>query len=345
MLTLRTMIACGAAALAIVLAGCGRAPVRPAAANGVGVVETADRGSVVATVELPDYGTDVVAADGRVYVTTPRGKVIVVDPSAARVAAEVVVDGEPYALAVTPNGRRVYVADLHGRGVSVIDTANGRVTTRIPVGTLRRPSQPPSVAASDDGSRVYVGDTAHDHLIAIATDTDRVVKDLFLGFHPSDVAVGGDGRLVYVVGCRLRCTDGTLLAIDTGTWATVSRLALTSVPTAFAVTRDGRRAYIANGRDATVTAVDLSTQSMTTIAVGPQPGGIALDPGGRFAYVTGFAAGRLSVIATATNAVVATYPITSAARAIAVSSDGRFAYVTHSTSILSIVELAGIRDR
>jgi YVTN family beta-propeller protein len=327
--------------VAVALVACGPGPARRrGAANGSGAASRA----VVAIVALPDYGTDVaVGADGRVYVPVRTGPLGIVDPATARVAAEVTLDGEPYAVAVNRDGRRAYVVDFLGQYVSVVDTRNAAVTTRIPVGTRRRPSLRPSAVASRDGTTVYVGDTARDHLVVVAGAVDEVSRDLFLDIHPAGVALPARGRFVYVAGCRLACVDGTLLEIDTTTWAVTRRLWLASVPTGLVVTPDGRRAYVTNGREGTVSAIDLATERSTTIAVGPEPIGVAIDDAGTRVYATSFAAGTLTAIATATDAVVGVLAIGAMPRAVAVSPDGRRAYVTSSSAILSIVDLGPLR--
>jgi YVTN family beta-propeller protein len=332
-----------AVAVALALDACGGAPgphatttSRAAAANAIG-------GAVVATVRLPQYGNGVAtAADGRAYVAVASNKVVIVDTAHAAVAATVDVDGEPFAIAVTPDGRRAYAVDLRGEEIAVVDTAHAKQTNRISLGTIRRPGRRPSAVASADGQRIFVGEATQDHLVVIRTDSDRVEKEIFLDVHPVAVAVTADHRFVYVVGCRFACIDGTLLILETAGLTTVNTIPLASVPTAFVITPNGRRAYVANGMDATVSAVDLVTRNtIDTIPVGPQPGGIAVDAEGRAVYVTSFATGRLSAISTVTNTVVATTKVGGSPRAVVLSRDGRHAFVTHSSNTLSIVDLSG----
>ncbi|MEO7434633.1 MAG: beta-propeller fold lactonase family protein [Candidatus Binatia bacterium] len=333
-----------AVVVATALGACSGAPGPRATAASRAGAAAAVGGAVVATVRLPQYGNDVAtAADGRAYVSVSSNEIVIVDTAQAAVAATVGVDGEPFAIAVTPDGRRAYSIDLRGEEIAVVDTAQAKQTNRISLGSVRRPGRRPSAVASADGQRIFVGEATQDHLVVIRTDSDRVEKEIFLDFHPNDVAVTGDNRFVYVVGCRLACTDGTLLIIETAGFTTVSKIALASVPTALAITPNGRRAYVANGLDATVSAVDLVTQNtIDTIPVGPQPVGIAVSADGRAIYVTSFANDQLSAISTVSNTVVATAPIGDSPRAIVVSRDGRRAFVTHSSNTLSIVDLAGL---
>jgi YVTN family beta-propeller protein len=56
-------------------------------------------------------------------------------------------------------------------------------------------------------------------------------------------------------------------------------------------------------------------------------------------YVTCYGAASVSVIGTRISTVVATIPVANEPRAIAVSPDGRFAYVTHASPLLSVIDL------
>lgn len=321
--------------------GCGAMRSAP----GDGGAAAADAGgAVVATVRLPDFGTDVATgADGRAYVSVPGNKLVIVDPGAAAVAATVEVDGQPYAVAVTPDARRAYVVDFRGEEVAVVDTVSAKQKVRLPMGTMQRPSLRPSAAASRDGSRVYVANTAKDHLFVIDTAADVIKKELFLDFHPSGVAVRSDGAYVFVVGCQLACIDGTLRIIDATTYATVGKVALKSVPTGIVVNPEGSRAYVANGREASVTVVNLATQAaFDDVPVGPEPVGIAMDDAGTSVYVTSFRDGTLTAITTVGNRVVGTTRVGGSPRAVAVSGDGTRAFVTHSTSTLTVVDLTRI---
>ncbi len=326
------------------LVGCGAASaVRPS--PGEGTPPASAGVAVLATVRLPGYGNDVATgADGRVYVSVSSNKLVVVDPASATVASTIDVDGEPFALAVTPDARRAYLVDLRGSEVAVVDTTTARQKTSIPMGTLERTALRPSAAVSRDGNWVYVGNTAKDHLFVIDTAPDQVYRDLFLDFHPTDVAVRSDGRYVFVAGCRLSCIDGTLRIVDTTTFKAVASIPLPSVPTGMVVTPDGAKAYVANGREATVTVVDLASQSVgRTLDVGAEPVGIAIDPSGATVYVTSFRDGTLTAIDTRASFVIGTTRVGASPRAVVVSPDGTKAFVTHSTSTLSIVDLGAFR--
>ena len=302
--------------------------------------------AVVATIPIGDYGTAVaVRSDGaRAYVTLRTNKVQVIDTASRTVASTITTEGQPGAIALTPDGRRGYVMDMTAQSLFVLDTKNDRLATRLPVSTRARPIMTPSVAVARDGRYVYVTNatTNEDHLLIVDTTTNAIVKDQFLPVHPVGVAVSPDGTRVYVVACKLTCIDGTLLTLDAATAAVTSKLALAAAPSGLALAPDGTRAYVANGRDASVSIITLATGAVTTIPVSPQPVGIAVDPSGRFVYVASFGTSRLDVIDARTTTVKAHVNVAMVPRAIAISPDGRFAYVTHSQSTCSVIDLGRV---
>ena len=74
-----------------------------------------------------------------------------IDTATNLVTALIPVGSEPYGVAVTPDGKRVYVANYDNATVSVIDTAINWVTATIPV-----VGGPDGVAVTPDGLKVYV---------------------------------------------------------------------------------------------------------------------------------------------------------------------------------------------
>jgi S-layer protein (TIGR01567 family) len=66
---------------------------------------------------------------------TDNGTVSVIDTDSNRVQTTVTVELGPQGVAVTPDGKKVYVANQNDNNISVIDTDTNKVTATIPVGS------------------------------------------------------------------------------------------------------------------------------------------------------------------------------------------------------------------
>ena len=122
--------------------------------------------------------------------------------------------------------------------------------------------------------------------------------------------------------------DNTVSVIDAGSGAVLGTLPVSAGPHGMAITRDGRRVYVSGDGSSSVDVIDTATDKVVkTIQVGKIPNGIALTPDDRMLLVTVYGENRLAFVDTATDAVIATTDVPKP-HTVAISSDGRLAYVT-----------------
>ncbi|HSZ43581.1 MAG TPA: NEW3 domain-containing protein [Trebonia sp.] len=77
------------------------------------------------------------------------------------------------------------------------------------------------------------------------------------------------------------------------------------------------------------------------ITVGSEPTQVAVDPNGKYAYVTDSGSANVDVISTATNTVTATIPVGSDPDGIAITPDGQYAYISDSgSSSVDVIDTA-----
>jgi YVTN family beta-propeller protein len=141
--------------------------------------------------------------------------------------------------------------------------------------------------------------------------------------------------------------------IDTASNTVIATIPLGAGPTGLAGTPDGAFVYVANGPD--VTVIDTATNAVvaTVGLLGTSSDVLAVDvaitPDGAFAYVptnrcSPFAcAPEVNVIDTATNSVVATFPVGAAGlrlHEIAITPNGAFAYVAGGSGGTFVIDTA-----
>lgn len=140
------------------------------------------------------------------------------------------------------------------------------------------------------------------------------------------LALTGDDAFLLVV----NPDNNTLTAFDVRADRNrkLLELPVQTEPNGVAVLPDGTKAYVANTVSGTITALRLnlrngSARLLRHIPVGTEPYGVALTPNGRKLYVSNARSNSVSVIDTASDAVVATIPNAGVEpRGIAITNDG-----------------------
>ncbi|MGB6192959.1 MAG: cytochrome D1 domain-containing protein [Terracidiphilus sp.] len=109
--------------------------------------------------------------DGKLYVTTELDKTItVIDPKTLKVVATVPT-GQPesHMLAIAPNGRRGYTANVGPGTVSVLDLDARKTLAIIPVSANTQ-----RIAVSPDGKWVFTADQTQPRIAVIDTATNKI---------------------------------------------------------------------------------------------------------------------------------------------------------------------------
>jgi YVTN family beta-propeller protein len=132
----------------------------------------------------------VVSPDGkRAYAGLPAA-VSVIDTASNTVVATVSGLSAPFGMAVTPDGKRVYVANFSAPTVSVIDTATNAVVATV-TGLQNTPTD---LAVTPDGKNVYVSNddssTNTGFVSVIDTATNRIAATVKVQPRPFGIAVG-----------------------------------------------------------------------------------------------------------------------------------------------------------
>ncbi len=233
-------------------------------------------------------------------------------------------------IALSADGSVAYVTEPNNDSLLVLNATTGRVLATVTVG-----SEPSGLAVSPDGSQVWVVDTTQSpsstqsspglglgsgsgSVSVVATATDKVLGTIPVGTGPIDVAFSPDGRSAYVTN-NGAISPGSVSVIDTATLEVVGTLTPAAYPSAGPA---GSAAFPSAG------------------SAGSNPTSVAVTPDGKEVWVSAVddLAGSsttpdtVSVFDTATGDQRATIPVGSGPFFMALSHDGRDAYVADKLS-------------
>jgi YVTN family beta-propeller protein len=280
--------------------------------------------------------------------SSPRSFITDVSSPAAFAGTSVSLGTAPAAIAVSPDGRKIYVADRPGFAGAVHVLRGAGLTLMASTGALSGVN-PRSVAASPDGRRLYVAAPGAGVLVmdaanlstyatlALALDDQGRDNPQGLTISPDGdtllVSSGSDGGSVYII----RIADGALIA----SFTPGSGIA----PLGLAFDPSGAFAYAAvadtSGANGALVRFDAANGALLgSTPVGVRPTGIAVTPDGRFVFVTNQGSDTVTRYDTL-NGSISTITVGSAPTGIAISPDGSNAYVTNrNANSVSVVGVA-----
>jgi YVTN family beta-propeller protein len=115
----------------------------------------------------------------------------------------------PGELAVSPDGRRLYVVCEKSDELRVVDTATGRVLKVLTVGHVPR-----GLSVSANGKQVFVANSWNDTVSVVDSQTLEAVTTVKTGFEPISAVADKKGETLYVAN-RLS-SDISVIDLQTG---------------------------------------------------------------------------------------------------------------------------------
>jgi len=195
-------------------------------------------------------------------------------------------------LAFSPDGSRIYLSDVNGN-IKVFKVGDEHLVLPMTSFALppanapgRKEEIPAGIAASPDGTKIYVAFNLSNRLGELEAATGKVLRTWDVGFAPFDVVLAGSK--VYVSNWGGRRPDASSVTGQGGRGMLV---------------RVDARSIASEG---SVSVIDLNSANQTEIVTGQHTCALALAPGGKYLAVANAGSDTVSVINTRTDQIVET---------------------------------------
>lgn len=233
-----------------------------------------------------------------------------------------------------------YVAASTGDEVVEVNVAAAAIVGEISTDTAD------GVAATPDGSELYIADTGQYYVLAANPATGAETK-IEVGPYPQDVAVSPSGNLVYATvtgGDTGPGGSNAVAVIDPATNTVTGDITVGTAPRQVVFSPNGSAAYVTT--ETGIYVIDTATSAVTQVIpdLGGSPQGIAVSPDGSALYVTNPDAGTLLKISAATGRIIGSTPAGAEPQAVAVTPNGSTLYVADMNSdSVSVISAATLR--
>ncbi|MGA2715599.1 MAG: beta-propeller fold lactonase family protein [Bryobacteraceae bacterium] len=184
------------------------------------------------------------------------------------------------ALPLAASNVRIIQTNSAGDNVSVIDPATNKV-----VGVIKGIEVNHGAAAAPDGSRYYISNEAQSTLDVVDTKSLKVTNSIPLSGHPNNIAIGKDGRRVYVSIAR---APGAVDVIDTASLERVKSIPVKGAVHNTYVTPDGNWVVSGSIASKTITVISAKTETpewSLQMTAGIRPMAFTTNPDGSTKWI------------------------------------------------------------
>lgn len=270
-----------------------------------------------------------------VYVLTGDNDLYAI-PNATKVRSRrIVLPGGRQNMAITPNGKTIYVSGNEPNAVIPVSTVTDKVGKPIDFGK----QVPTEILITPNGKTAYVRTLAGNEIYPISTATNTMEKPIRAGRGVGgldQMAITPNGKTLYAISTgNRRGPPSYVIPISTATNTPGKRIEIQSpYVDEIVMNPDGSTVYAIGGSAATTEVIPISTATNTPGEPGTvygAGGAVTLAPDGQTLYFANNAVNdqdRVITFSTATGTAGKLIKVDGVVYAVAVAPDGKTAYVT-----------------
>lgn len=216
--------------------------------------------------------------------------------------ARIATGPQPHEVALSPDGRLAAVVAYGGQSIDVIDIAQARTVSTLP---LPEGARPHGLVWLRDGRMVVTAEGVGALIIVPADRSEPIVIPLER-LRPHMVVVSPDERRAYVTNVN----SGIVSVVDLETAQVVAELEAGRAPEGVALSPDGRSLWVAERDGDRVRVFDTATlEERGAVDTGERPIRVMVTSDGRHAVTSNFVDASLTVIDAETLEVLRVIPV------------------------------------
>jgi phospholipase C len=240
------------------------------------------------------------------------------------------------------NGALAYVPGIVGGNVAIVNASTFAMAGAVTSGT----TNPYGVAATPDGSEVWVTESGTNTVSVISTTTNKITGTVVVGVYPHGIAITPDGKTAYVANTGPNTGQGgseLVSVVDVASQKVTGTVNVGEAPLVVAISPDGSRAFVtcADG----VYAITTSSGRVQKVREELRnPHGVSFTPDGKHAYVTDSERDAVLVLDSSSLRTVGRVGVGSTPWNTAFNADGSRAYVTNANdNTVSVIDTRSLR--
>lgn len=245
---------------------------------------------------------------------------------------DIPVGNRPYGIAISPDQKFVYVANMDDATLSIISTRKNRVVNTIDLNTPFSTDNPLGVKVSPCGKLIYVAGFLSSNILVVNAYLQQVVAEVPLpeGTGPYVLDITADNRLAYVTLLLVN----KVAVVDLNANLSVKFIDVGNWPSEITIAKRNSLALVVNDESNSLSAINtiIAEASPNTIDLNARPADVVLSARGNIAYVSNWDDSNVEIVDVFTHSKTGSIPVDDRPYRLALTADDRFLVVSNRLS-------------